>query len=249
MIVAVLAADRTAAAQPCSEETKKVYERAKAHYDTGEFDEAAALFKRAFDLCPRSYGILQNAGQASRFAGKYDKAIIYFESWLRTARTDPKVSKIDIEETERLVQELARQLAAQKRTDEKPPKDLKRPDPPLEDGPRPWYSDRWGWILAGAGTVILATGAGFLAWSYATADDARNTRDHAVADRLFDDAESRGTIGAVSTIVGGVLLVGGVVHFAIYARDQREHRDLRDREHRRTTVSVGPGSISLSWSF
>lgn len=113
------------------------------------------------------------------------------------------------------------------------------PQPPHE-APRRWYSDTWGWVLAGGGVAALLAGSGLLVWGNRLEDEARSTPYQDEAASRFDEADGLHTIGAVSLIGGAALLVGGVAHFVVY-----------ERSHRRsaTMVAVSPTGISFSWSF
>jgi tetratricopeptide (TPR) repeat protein len=115
--------------------------------------------------------------------------------------------------------------------------------PPHQEEPRArWYSDGWGWVLTGSGVAAVVVGGIFYSLGNKFEKDARSHQFEDEAAGLFDDADTTHTVGAISLIGGGALVVGGIAHFVVY-----------DRSHRRSTsgtsVAAGPGWISFSWSF
>lgn len=78
-----LAAPAVAAADPNAE---KVATRAKAAYDRGEFDAAAALFWQAFQADSTRGEWLYSAARASERAGLLDEAAERYEEFLRNPR-------------------------------------------------------------------------------------------------------------------------------------------------------------------
>jgi tetratricopeptide (TPR) repeat protein len=247
-----------------SEAGRELWRDGRKAYDIDDYDTAIMRWKAAYDKCGEA-DLLFNLGQAHLAKKEYEKAKLRFKAYLaRKKNIDPR----DRDDVKKKIAKLEELIREQEASAESPPHGLRpqpegeatppangqqpapatspivltssTPTPPIDDEPpRRWYSDRWGWILAGTGTAAVLLGTGFLAWSYATEDDARSTRDQAVANDLFDDAESRRTIGAITTIAGGALVVVGVVHFALYARDGRET----------VRVSAGPSWIGVAWSF
>ncbi len=100
---------------------------------------------------------------------------------------------------------------------EPPPPVIEPPSPqPLEDAPtRPWHRDPAGGALLGTGAVGRAVGLGLYAGAVAernAAEDAATTdefRSSAQRTRTFE------TTGIVLASVGGALMVGAIVRYAI----------------------------------
>ncbi len=220
LIVAVIAFGQTAKAQNCSDAAKDAFNKATKHYSLGEYEQSAALFEQAYDQCPTSYGTLYNLAQSHRFLGRYDTAITYFRSWLTMARTDAKVPKKLIDETEQIVSELAGLLAAQKQSNEKPPQGLDGRSPPGGQPGRsdvaPWYRDWVGWTLVGVGVVGAAAGSWMLIHAGDLDDQAADAPTEGERIDLSESADNYRLSGGILLAVGGVSLAVGVVKLFIH---------------------------------
>jgi tetratricopeptide (TPR) repeat protein len=261
-VVAIVFASSKASADEVTCKTQKgknLWIAGSKAYNLQKYDDAIAQWEAAYLEC-EDPGLLFNLAQANRKANSYQRARDLYAAWLRDPRTqndpDRELVKINIAELDELIEK-------QKKSVDAPPDGTRPkngtgdittdgadttpgpvgqvPPEPGDETPRRWYGDTWGWILAGSGAAVLLTGTGFLIWSNAIEDNARASRFDDEADRLFDDAESKRTIGAVMTVGGGALLVGGIVHFALYGRSERASRT--------SSITVGPTSIGFVWSF
>jgi hypothetical protein len=89
---------------------------------------------------------------------------------------------------------------------------VRSPDPVTsDDGPPRWYSDRWGWAIAGAGVVATGAGVGLLLNAGSIQDDADSEPRQAERRDLRDKADTRLWISSGVAAVGvGVLAVGVV---------------------------------------
>lgn len=234
-------------------------------FNLGRYSEAVDRWEKAYELCPIA-DILFNLAQAHRKLNNLEKARDLFRSYLRESTN---VSTQEREDIQKKIAELEDLMIVQKRSAESPPEGIKGsdpaalppgqtspipsdpdaqqpglPNPATSTAPQPvherWYRNTWGWMLVGTGTAAVLAGGGFLLWSQAIADDAAGTADHQEAARLFDDADAKGTIGVVTMVGGGAVLVGGVILFAWHGRRT---------ETRGTTVAVGSNWVGLTWSF
>jgi tetratricopeptide (TPR) repeat protein len=144
------------------------YDRATAAYALGHFADAAAEFEQAFTLKPDP-AILYNAAQATRLAGRRERALELYRSYLRVygrrAEHAPDV--------EWHIAELEKQMAADAHDGGAEPPSAAPAAPPPAPPPavgaapattlteratpdasaRPVYR-RW-WFWAGAGAVVL----------------------------------------------------------------------------------------------
>src|SRR5262249_10520047 len=123
-----------------------------------------------------------------------------------------------------------------------------KPDPtptitttsPSPEG-RPWYRDPLGDGLVIGGVVGLGVGAALLASAKSARDGIASAPDYDAAKALKDKASSRGTIGTISLIAGGALVIGGVIRYATHSSKSS------------TTVSgwiaPGTGGLALDGSF
>jgi tetratricopeptide (TPR) repeat protein len=236
LALAFALAPSSAWAEECKSELgKKLREEGANAYNLREDEEAIRKWKEAYRECADP-DILYNLGQASRRLGQFGKARDYYKAYVRE---NPGAS--DRDKAEEKIAEMERRIAENKKSAEAPPSGTK-PEPAQKDQPpsRRWYRDRVGWILAGSGVATILAGSGFVLWAGSTADEARTTLDHAEATSLFDDADTRLTIGVGAIAVGGALLVGGALRFYLYERSAPRGVP---------TVAVTPTSIHFAWSF
>jgi tetratricopeptide (TPR) repeat protein len=63
-------------------DAKSLFTRGRTLYALGRFDEAAALFEKAFEL-KQDPAILYNAAQAHRLGGDKKKALVLYQNYLR----------------------------------------------------------------------------------------------------------------------------------------------------------------------
>lgn len=72
--------------------------------ELGHFEEAIAAFERAYELKPLP-AILFNIGQCHKYLGRYERAIYFFETYLRTEPSAPvrKTVEAELEEARRLL--------------------------------------------------------------------------------------------------------------------------------------------------
>jgi tetratricopeptide (TPR) repeat protein len=98
------------AAKRNHERARKEFGLAKREAELGHFERAIPHFEKAYDL-EKVPAILFNIGQCQRYLKDYDKALYFFEAYLREEPNAPdrKVVESDIAETRRLRDE---QLAA-----------------------------------------------------------------------------------------------------------------------------------------
>jgi hypothetical protein len=75
------------AAQNVDKEAKAVYQKGVADFDAGRFDDAAAAFRKAYELKP-SWKIRYNIGQSEAAAKRYDLALDAFEAYLAEGGDD-----------------------------------------------------------------------------------------------------------------------------------------------------------------
>ncbi len=106
-----LAPARSARADQQTDDFKTHVQRAKVHYDLGEFDEAADEYIEAYRIKPIA-GALFNIAQAYRQAGKYDKSRQFYRSYLREANPEGKTKA----QVEKQIKELDELIAKEEKT-------------------------------------------------------------------------------------------------------------------------------------
>ena len=83
------------------------------------------------------------------------------------------------------------------------------------DVARPWYSDRWGWALSGAGLAVAGVGVGFLVHASLVEKDADQANE-IDAPRLYAKADDERTVGTIAAAVGAAGLTAGVVKLILH---------------------------------
>lgn len=63
-------------------EARRLFERAELHYRLGRFHKALDAYTRAYELAPLP-GFLFNIGQSHRELGHFERAIFFYEGYLR----------------------------------------------------------------------------------------------------------------------------------------------------------------------
>jgi len=98
------------------QEAKKHFKLAEQHYKLGRFKDALKEYSIAYELAPLA-GFLFNIGQCHRLLGNHERAVFFYEGYLRekpNAKNRNAVLKL-IKESKR---ELDKELAEQKRLEE-----------------------------------------------------------------------------------------------------------------------------------
>jgi tetratricopeptide (TPR) repeat protein len=207
------------------------FEKGKAAYRLGEFDEAIAAFREGYRLKADPV-FLYNIALAHRGKEDFEKAIFFYQSYLREA--PDAANRVAVEAK---IAELQRAVGEKQRAAESPPKTPLAPDAPVpeprvvEPPPSPPPKNRRRWVIAGAavggaGLVSTVVGTVLLVQASATQRDV----DEAAAmhrpwtDELADrDAAARRntTLGIVAVGVGGTLLIAGGVAVLLGSRQGR----------------------------
>lgn len=127
-------------------EAKRLYKEATTKYDVGDFRGALEGYTAAYDQDPRPQ-LLFNIGQCHKQLHNYDKAIFYFDSFLRN---NPK------SEHRSLAEELRHECYVAKA---KQPREIviAATAPARAPPPTPVYKQWWFWTAIG-GAVAVAAG-------------------------------------------------------------------------------------------
>ena len=173
LLVALVAPPVARADDAATEQAKKYNAEAKKRFNLGNFSEAAALYKKAYESKPIAE-FLHNVAQCyKRMAAleHLEKALFYFESYLNNAPESPSRPDVEAEiaELKRQIHVLRQgRLRTAGRTRPAAPAAAVTPSPPTP--PRapstPIYKRWWFWTAIGAvvvgGTVaaVAATTGG-----------------------------------------------------------------------------------------
>ena len=113
-------------------------------------------------------------------------------------------------------------LAAQEKRDPDPWKGV---EPPPTVEVKPWYADRFGWVLVAGGLVITAGGTAALLHGNSLETNAKNEPDLGERDRLFDSADRYRLAGGLLFGAAAGAVLAGVIKLAI--TEQPSQRQVR----------------------
>jgi tetratricopeptide (TPR) repeat protein len=218
-------------------------------YDLGQFDKALGLFTQAYVAFPDP-DILYSVAQTQRKLGAYEQAIEAYRAYLRN-RPDASDKKEILEQ----IDELTRLIASQKANREKPPEGTRLPPQPdskvplvpttpepVTDRPtarRPWYKDYVAWTLVGSGVAVAGVSTALLVSASSSESDLGTiTEGNRGSER--DSIRTQRTIGTIGLGVGGALVAGGIIKFALTNVET---------EGPSTELLVGPSSIAVFGRF
>lgn len=200
---------------------------AKALWDQGEFEAAAAEWGRVYE----ETGLivhLYSRGQAELMAGRCKDAIETFEVFIATGPNEQwsDAAQASIDECKEAlppqpepVPVPAEPKPGSETQAKVPPPSRKVPDeaPP----PRPWFRDPAGATLVGLGTAGLVAGT---VLAIVAVDQQSRAEDSATLPRFARHNDRAVTLSRASVpvlAVGGALLIGGVIRYVIVAGRQR----------------------------
>jgi tetratricopeptide (TPR) repeat protein len=220
--------------RPMPASARAHHERALRHFEAQQYAEALAAFQAAYQLDADPV-FLYGIAQAERLRGNCDRAIVAYETYLRTkpAERQADAARANIER--------CRIASAQPPSPEPEPEPAPAPAPAGHPSPMsvaapsptiatgttsPWYADSVAGVLVVSG-VALAVGGG-LTWRHGRAEtEAHN--DAQTYDAFLDHSGTtyqRFGVGLMTA--GGAMLAIGLVRYAT-------------RSDRSRTVAFTPG--------
>ncbi|MBL4687984.1 MAG: hypothetical protein JKY37_25560 [Nannocystaceae bacterium] len=187
--------------------------RAGVLFELGRFAEAASAFADAY-VATEDPVFLFGRAQALRRAGNCAAAIGVLQAFIDTSPPKP-----DVVEAQRVIDACRAVLG------EPDPEPQSEPEPvaslvdtsvPPDRERPPWLRDVPGGVLLGVGAFVTVAGVGTYAGAFAMA------RDRSEPESDFEDRSQRvrstAAAGIVLMTVGGALIVGGIIRYAIVAR-------------------------------
>ncbi|MBA3396677.1 MAG: tetratricopeptide repeat protein [Deltaproteobacteria bacterium] len=201
------------AAQPSA--ARAHHERAIRHFEAQQYAEAIVEFQAAYQIAPRPE-LLYGIAQAERLRGNCERAIVAYETYLRTAPKDRQAAaaRANIERCRTEPTSSQQQPVA--------------PEPSVSAGgasstttplamrttahESPWYTDPRGGVLT-VGGVAVAVG-GLLAWRHGRAETREHNRASNYDAFLEHSGERYQQVGVGVMIAGGALLVLGLTRYA-----------------------------------
>ena len=217
------------------------FQRAQEAFDAEDYAAAIPELKSAYALEPNPL-LLYAWAQAERFNGDCRRALELYKRYLETGPADKQrqLAEANIVDCEAELGEDATTVGGDTTGDTtsdatgattgdttgdptgngppKPPKGPGSDEPPT----KPWYKDWLAPTLGGAGLAAAGTGAALVALAVKQANesaDAVTEMDH--LDQA-DAAQGKNAAGWVLIGVGGALLVGAAVRYALLATGPRK---------------------------
>jgi tetratricopeptide (TPR) repeat protein len=203
-------------------EARAHYRRGLELYQHGQFDAAISELREGLAIDPQPE-LLYALGQAERKSGHCDRAVEHFQACLALLK-DPAAQAAVRVQIER--------CAVEQKEEPKPGPEA-RPQPLPEELPEIQWPEpapapppkRSSWIRDPLGGVLTTIGLAGVATGGALIGVARDEGAHAGDSyQRFADAQnamSLWTGGVVSLSVGGALILGGIVRYAVVARRSR----------------------------
>jgi hypothetical protein len=222
--------------------------RAEAAFDAGDYEAAAEAAAEAY-VAEGDPIYLYVRAQAERFGGRCAPAIEHYRQFIEAVPKGEaaEAARDNIAECEAVLAkaEPAHEPAA--------PLEPVEPLPPLGNEPEAdapdedergahWARDPLGGALVGAGVAALAIGGGLYGRAKADERSAMKATDVITYGERIDNAYMLSRAGVSVMIVGGALVVGGVVRWAVLAtRARRERRFARFAQR----LQPAPGGLVL----
>lgn len=199
--------------------------RAEAAFTAGDYEAAASAAAEAH-AATGDPKFLYAQAQAERFGGRCDLAVEHYRTFITLVPSSAATlaAQDNIAECEAL-------LAAAPAPAPVEPLGPAEPEPaalPVDATPPPrhWARDPVGGVLVGVGVVTLAVGGGLYGKAKADERAAMRATDVVEYGDRIDSAYTLSRAGVSVMIIGGALVVGGVVRWAVLARRNARSRSL-----------------------
>jgi tetratricopeptide (TPR) repeat protein len=216
----------------------KAFTQAQAAFNEERFDEAARLLEKAYLIEPKAQ-LLYPWAQAERMQGNCKMAIDLYERFLDSG-VKGKFAEAAEQNIARCREEVAASeepVAAEDPVDsesesevedeERPPAERVPDDKPRDAKVRKWYADPTGGVLFAVGIVGVGVGGGLLGVAMSTAKKAPDAGGNADYEAQRDRATTLRNAGAAVLAIGGALLIGAVVRYAVVARKGKKATAMR----------------------
>lgn len=230
VVCGLIIGPRPAYATPKDPEAKSLFEIGSDHFEAKEYKQAAQFlgdsWRREKDLAT-----LFAWAQAERLSGNCKEAARLYKLFLES-NPPPAAEAAAKEGIVQCVEVLA--VESQTAPEPVPAPAPVQPDPSPSTEPtdrdtnstpsRPWYKDPLGASLVGVGAAGAAAGAGLLIASQVTLpQDATNYQEH---NDQYDLSQRLKLAGAITLGVGGAILLGGAIRWALLGSRQRRNANV-----------------------
>ncbi len=232
LLLGLLASTSPAAAETPLEQAKALTKSGGIEFKVGHFEAALEAYSKAYQLVPTP-ALLFDIGQCHKMLGNYERAIFFFQGYLRDKPDTPNRPVVEqlIEESKHQLEaqraqaaaeaqkkaeaeEQARKEAAQAAAPAPPPPEPPPPPPPPPKGNATLRIT--GLALAGAGVVALGTGTFFGLRANSDSStisqlSAQRGTWTAASQSTYDEGQSSAHIATGLFIAGGVAVAAGAV--------------------------------------
>ncbi len=241
LCLGALGTSATAAAEDPDKRALELFDKGKAAYRQGQFEEAIRFLREAYDLKAEPV-LLYNLARAYEGKGLLGEAADTYDRYLATAGDIPDRGAIT-KKVETLRALIAERAAKPKDEPSEPPP---RPDPkptpaPAADTPSPSPAP---WIVAAFGAAGLGVGGVLGGLALSRNDDAAGAPSQAETAELRADAEDLALGSTISLAVGGAILAAGVVWGIVDVTVLSA-----PAEQPSVSVRVGPGALQTTLRF
>lgn len=222
--IAVLVVAPAANAAPKGAAAKAAFDKGVAAYTQGDWAGASEALGKSFEL-EADVETLFAWAQTERKLEHCDKATELYGKLLQIDM--PAENKAVVESKLSECKQILAQAPKAEPVVTSPPKADPAPEPVRSPGgstvdePRAWWKDPVGGALVGVGVVGLGVGGVFLVQARAADEDKASAATYGEFQRLEDRASSRGKLGVIGLIGGGVLIGAGIVWYATHGHGKQ----------------------------
>ncbi len=202
-------------------------EQAESAWAAGDYETAAARWAEAYEQTGEIRHVFAR-GQALAKLERCEEAIEVLEAFIATEPKEvaAKAARQTIEDCRATLPEPDPEPPAPLPETAPPPPIIDTPPPREPPPPRKWYRDPLGGALFGTGMVTVATGAVLAGVARLEQSRADSASDLPTFSRHDDRAVTLSRVSVPVLAVGGALVVGAVIRYAIVARKQRRSSNL-----------------------
>ena len=212
-------------------QARKLYEEGLQASDEQDWERAVDRFQASFEI-EENPASLFGLAQATRHTAGCREAVPLFKRFMRMV---PEGSQPYDYAREALVDCATEMAETEGDPDAEedvelepvaPPPDAQQDpiedDPPRKRKDRPWHRDPLGGVLVGVGAVTAATGGTLLI--VAEVQNNQDVDEYGLLEERLERIKAMRIAGGVVLGVGGALLIGGVVRWAVLGAKQNRGR-------------------------
>lgn len=220
--IALLVGAPAANAAPKGAAAKAAFDKGVAAYTQGDWAGASEALGKSFEL-EADVETLFAWAQTERKLEHCDKATELYGKLLQIdmPAENKSVVQAKLEECKQILAQAPKPepiVTAPPKADPVASQPEPSPARPAGDQPRAWWKDPVGGALVGVGVVGLGVGGVFLVQARSADKDKASATTYGEFQRLEDRASSRGKLGVIGLVGGGVLVGAGIVWYATHGQ-------------------------------